>query len=132
MSFFTAAELAEARGDMESELGPHTLQILRQIDSDSDTGGPDVSEQYLTDGGGHNLNVAYRCRPLRTPRTRPDGESTIVVADWEIKLPASYISQMKQGDRLIASDAEYTVFFVDDRPDALLCRLEVLKKEPAR
>ncbi len=130
--FFTTFELSEARRDMAETLGPCTLEIFRQEDSESETGGPDLSDVALKDPSGKVLHIPYRIRPLRQPRTRTEGEQTIVVADWEIKLPWEYTVHLKQGDMLKASGGEFTVYFVDDRPDATLCRVEVLRKEKAR
>ncbi len=132
--FFTTFEMSEARRDMAQTLGPMTLRILRQLDGQSETGGPDLAPSALTDSGGRPLEIPYRIRPLRTPRTKIEGEQTIVVADWEIKLPWSVTDQIKQGDVLRAEEqgADFTVHFVDDRPDATLCRVEVLRKEKAR
>lgn len=130
--FFTTFELSEARRDMAQTLGPMTLRIIRQVASESETGGPDLAESALVDGGGEPLEVAYRARLLRTPRTTTKGEESVVVADWEIKLPAEYMELVKRGDRLSAGSDQYTVHVVDKRPDALLCRLEVLKIESER
>jgi hypothetical protein len=132
--FFTTFELSEARRDMAETLGPCTLEIFRQQDSQSETGGPDLSDVALKDPSGKVLHIPYRIRPLRTPRTQVQGEQTVVVADWEIKLPWEYTARLNQGDMLKAEEqgSSYTVHFVDDRPDALLCRVEVLRKEKAR
>jgi hypothetical protein len=132
--FFTASELSEARRDMAETLGPCTLEIFRQADSESETGGPDLADIALKDPSGKVLHIPYRIRPLRTPRTQVQGEQTVVVADWEIKLPWEYTARTRQGDVFKAEEqgASYTVHFVDDRPDATLCRVEVLRKERAR
>ena len=82
--FFTTFEISEARRDMAQTLGPCTLEIIRQEDSESDTGGPDLADVALRDGGGKSLRIPYRIRPLRTPRTKVEGDQTIVVADWEL------------------------------------------------
>ncbi len=132
--FFTTFELSEARRDMTETLGPCTLEIFRQQDSESETGGPDLSDIALKDPSGKVLRVPYRIRPLRTPRTQVQGEQMVVVADWEIKLPWEYTAKLTQGDMLKAEEqgSTYAVHFVDDRPDATLCRVEVLRKERAR
>ncbi len=132
MPFFEEEDLAEARADMAAELGPQTLRIVLQRESESETGGPDLADVALKDAGGTPLQIHYRIRPLRQHRTKTEGEQTIVVADWEIKLPWEYTAKLKQGDQLKAQEAEFTVHFVDDRPDATLCRVEVLRKGPAR
>lgn len=132
MPFLTDSDLAEARRDFEAELGPHTLTLVRIVEGQSETGGPDRTEQLFTDQGGRTLTPAYRARPLRTPRTRREGEQTIVVADWEIRLPWSFAQRVLAGDQLDAAEGRFSVFLVDNRADALLCRLECLLKEPAR
>lgn len=131
MPFFDDAELASARADMEAEMGPQTLRVLQVTHTNSDTGGPDTSEEYLAGESSEPLDIAFRSRLLRTPRTRREAETTIVVADWEIKLPARYIGQIKRGDRLEAAGSTWTVSLVEDRPDALTCRIEALKLEEA-
>ena len=133
MPFYEQDELAQARADMAGELGPQTLQIIQQRESESETGGPDLAEVALKDAGGDPLHIAYRIRPLRQPRTQVQGEQSVVVADWEIKLPWEYAARLKPGDLLDADgQGQFTVHFVDDRPDALLCRVEVLRKERSR
>lgn len=132
MPFFEEDDLAQARADMAAELGPQTLRIVRQQESESETGGPDLAEVALKDASGKVLAIPYRVRPLRQPRTRTEGEQSVVVADWEIKLPWEYTATLKQGDQLKVQEAEFTIHFVDDRPDATLCRVEVLKKESSR
>ncbi|CAB4139074.1 hypothetical protein UFOVP349_10 [uncultured Caudovirales phage] len=132
--FFTKFELSMLRRDMAQTLGPCTLEIFRQADSESETGGPDLADVALKDPSGKVLHIPYRIRPLRTPRTQVQGEQTVVVADWEIKLPWEFTARIAQGDVFKAEEqgSVYTVHFVDDRPDATLCRVEVLRKERAR
>lgn len=132
--FFTTFELASVRRDMAQTLGPCTLEIYRQADSESETGGPDLADVALKDPSGKVLHIPYRIRSLRQPRTRTEGEQTVVVADFEIKLPWEYTARIAQGDVFKAEEqgASYTVHFVDDRPDATICRVEVLRKERAR
>lgn len=129
MPFFDEAELASARADMEAELGPHTLRVLQVTHTESETGGPDTSEEYLVGESLEPLDIPFRARLLRTPRTRREGEAIVVVADWEVGLPASYIGQVKRGDRLEASSGTWLVVAIDNRDDALLCRIEALKLE---
>ena len=78
------SELAESRQDFAETLGPCTLEIFRQEDSESETGGPDLADVALKDPSGKVLHIPYRIRPLRTPRTQVQGEQTVVVADWEM------------------------------------------------
>lgn len=132
MPFFESDELAETRADMTAELGPMTLTIVVQREGESPTGGPDIALQTLTGPGGQPLEIPYRSRALRTPRTKTEGEQSVVVADWEIKLPWEFTARIKSGDLLYAACGHYTVHLMDTRPDALLCRLEVLKKEATR
>ena len=77
--FFTTFEVSESRRDMAQTLGPMTLTITYQRDSESETGGPDLAEATLTDARNNPIFVPYRARPLRNPRTSTEGEQSVVV-----------------------------------------------------
>lgn len=133
MSYYSTRELAIARADLASQLGPDTCRVSRQLPSNSATGGPDLATQYLTDRGGSALEIYYRLRSLRQPRTKRQGEQDIVIANYEITLPASYIGQIAHGDVV---EAAGSVFYVHAATptgsDALACRLECLRIEDAQ